>query len=45
MPGFTGGRKLHKAGQDEADTAELFFDGVRLPDSLGSGARGGGSPR
>jgi alkylation response protein AidB-like acyl-CoA dehydrogenase len=29
--GFTRGRKLHKVGQPEADTAELFFDNVRVP--------------
>lgn len=33
MPGFTRGRKLDKVGQDEADTAELFFDQVRIPDA------------
>ncbi|MEV5835500.1 acyl-CoA dehydrogenase family protein [Nocardia sp. NPDC052112] len=32
MAGFTRGRKLDKVGQDEADTAELFFDDVRVPD-------------
>lgn len=32
-PGFSRGRKLDKVGQDESDTAELFFDGVRLDDS------------
>jgi alkylation response protein AidB-like acyl-CoA dehydrogenase len=31
--GFTRGRKLDKVGQDEADTAELFFDDVRVPDT------------
>jgi long-chain-acyl-CoA dehydrogenase len=31
MPGFTRGRKLAKVGQPEADTAELFFDRVRVP--------------
>ena len=31
MAGFTRGRKLDKVGQHEADTAELFFDGVRVP--------------
>jgi alkylation response protein AidB-like acyl-CoA dehydrogenase len=31
MPGFTRGRKLDKVGQDEADTAELFFTDVRVP--------------
>jgi alkylation response protein AidB-like acyl-CoA dehydrogenase len=29
--GFTRGRKLEKVGQHEADTAELFFEDVRLP--------------
>ncbi|AWK76306.1 acyl-CoA dehydrogenase (plasmid) [Rhodococcus oxybenzonivorans] len=28
--GFSRGRKLDKVGQDESDTAELFFDDVRL---------------
>jgi alkylation response protein AidB-like acyl-CoA dehydrogenase len=31
MSGFSRGRKLAKVGQHEADTAELFFDGVRVP--------------
>jgi alkylation response protein AidB-like acyl-CoA dehydrogenase len=31
-PGFERGRKLEKVGQPEADTAELFFDNVRLTD-------------
>lgn len=31
LPGFERGRKLDKVGQPEADTAELFFDDVRLP--------------
>jgi long-chain-acyl-CoA dehydrogenase len=34
MPGFTRGRKLDKVGQPEADTAELFFDDVRVPEAL-----------
>jgi alkylation response protein AidB-like acyl-CoA dehydrogenase len=29
-PGFTRGRKLHKVGQPEADTAELFFEDVAV---------------
>lgn len=29
-PGFSRGRKLDKVGNDESDTAELFFDGVRV---------------
>ena len=32
-PGFNRGRKLDKVGQDEADTAELFFTDVRLTDA------------
>ena len=31
MAGFTRGRKLDKVGQEESDTAELFFEGVRVP--------------
>ncbi|KAA2261726.1 acyl-CoA dehydrogenase [Solihabitans fulvus] len=31
MRGFERGRKLDKVGQPESDTAELFFDDVRLP--------------
>lgn len=31
MEGFSRGNKLHKLGQHEADTAELFFDEVKLP--------------
>ena len=30
-PGFKKGRKLEKIGQEAADTAELFFDEVRVP--------------
>jgi acyl-CoA dehydrogenase len=30
-PGFRRGRKLEKVGQPGADTAELFFDNVRVP--------------
>jgi alkylation response protein AidB-like acyl-CoA dehydrogenase len=30
MPGFSRGRKLEKVGQHEADTAELFFEDVRV---------------
>ncbi len=33
MEGFTRGRKLDKVGQTESDTAELFFDNVRVPAS------------
>jgi alkylation response protein AidB-like acyl-CoA dehydrogenase len=31
MDGFSRGNKLNKLGQHEADTAELFFDEVRIP--------------
>lgn len=31
-PGFSRGRKLDKVGQAEADTAELFFENIRLGD-------------
>ena len=31
VPGFSRGRKLDKVGQPEADTAELFFDDLRVP--------------
>jgi alkylation response protein AidB-like acyl-CoA dehydrogenase len=43
-PGFRKGRKLEKMGQDAADTAELFFDDVRVPVSnlLGEENRGFG---
>ena len=30
MPGFERGRKFDKVGQDESDTAELFFTDVRI---------------
>ncbi|WP_328405460.1 acyl-CoA dehydrogenase family protein [Streptomyces sp. NBC_00390] len=33
MEGFTRGRKLDKVGQTESDTAELFFDEVRVQDT------------
>ncbi|TCK04310.1 acyl-CoA dehydrogenase family protein [Marinobacterium mangrovicola] len=31
MPGFSRGRKLKKLGLDSQDTAELFFDDVKIP--------------
>ena len=31
LPGFSVGRRLEKLGQHASDTAELFFDGVRVP--------------
>ena len=33
MVGFERGRKLDKVGQQESDTAELFFADVRVPDA------------
>jgi acyl-CoA dehydrogenase len=41
-PGFRKGRKLEKMGQQAADTAELFFEDVRVPASnlLGEENRG-----
>ncbi|MEV6424630.1 acyl-CoA dehydrogenase family protein [Streptomyces sp. NPDC051662] len=42
MPGFTRGRKLNKVGLHAQDTAELFFDEVRVPAAnlLGTPGRG-----
>jgi long-chain-acyl-CoA dehydrogenase len=42
MEGFTRGRKLDKVGQTESDTAELFFQDVRVPDALRIGDEGMG---
>jgi len=42
MEGFTRGRKLDKVGQTESDTAELFFDHVRVPDANRIGEVGRG---
>jgi acyl-CoA dehydrogenase len=41
-PGFRVGCALHKIGQHESDTAELFFDGVRVPAANRLGAEGQG---
>jgi acyl-CoA dehydrogenase len=41
-PGFRRGRKLDKIGQRAADTAELFFDNVRVPVSNLLGVEGQG---
>jgi acyl-CoA dehydrogenase len=41
-PGFRRGRKLNKMGQEAADTAELFFDDVRVPVSNLLGEEGKG---
>ncbi len=42
MPGFSRGRKLDKVGQEESDTAELFFDNVRVSDANRIGEEGRG---
>ena len=42
MPGFERGRRLEKVGQKAQDTAELFFDDVRVPSANLVGEEGGG---
>jgi len=43
LPGFRVGRVLEKIGQHASDTAELFFDGVRVPaENLLGGVEGRG---
>jgi alkylation response protein AidB-like acyl-CoA dehydrogenase len=42
MPGFTRGRKLDKIGMHAQDTAELFFNDVRVPVANRLGAEGDG---
>jgi alkylation response protein AidB-like acyl-CoA dehydrogenase len=42
MPGFERGERLAKIGQPEGDTAELFFDAVRVPAENVLGTVGGG---
>jgi len=42
MEGFVNGRKLDKVGMDESDTAELFFENVRVPDENRLGEEGMG---
>lgn len=44
MEGFERGRKLEKAGRWAQDTAELFFNGVRVPASNRLGEEGQGFP-
>jgi acyl-CoA dehydrogenase len=41
-PGFSRGRKLHKLGQNIADTAELFFENVEVGDDALLGGEGQG---
>ncbi|MEX1368427.1 MAG: acyl-CoA dehydrogenase family protein, partial [Nannocystaceae bacterium] len=41
-PGFVKGRKLDKMGMASQDTAELFFDGCRIPADNLLGAEGAG---
>jgi long-chain-acyl-CoA dehydrogenase len=41
-PGYSRGRKLDKVGQDEADTAEIFFEDVRVTDAEIIGELDGG---
>ncbi|PWR18345.1 acyl-CoA dehydrogenase family protein [Zavarzinia compransoris] len=42
LAGFRVGRRLEKLGQHASDTAELFFDGVRVPAANLLGAEGQG---
>jgi alkylation response protein AidB-like acyl-CoA dehydrogenase len=42
MPGFERGRNLHKIGMHSQDTAELFFDDVRVPVANRLGEEGEG---
>jgi len=42
MAGFSRGRKLDKVGQEESDTAELFFDNLRVSDANRIGEEGMG---
>lgn len=44
-PGFRRGRKLDKVGQAEADTAELFFDDMVVPEDALLGELGRGFPQ
>ena len=42
LPGFRVGRRLEKLGQHASDTAELFFDGMRVPSDHLLGKEGEG---
>ncbi|MCB1666763.1 MAG: acyl-CoA dehydrogenase family protein [Porticoccaceae bacterium] len=42
LPGFVKGKKIEKLGQHSSDTAELFFDNLRVPSSALLGETGKG---
>lgn len=42
LPGFSKGQKIEKIGQHSSDTAELFFENVRVPASALLGKEGKG---
>ena len=42
LPGFHVGKKLNKIGMMSSDTAELFFDDMRIPEKNRIGEEGGG---
>ena len=42
LPGFNKGKKIEKLGQHASDTAELFFDDVRIPADCRLGDEGRG---
>ena len=42
LPGFTRGQPIKKIGQHASDTAELFFDGIELPEDALLGEEGAG---
>lgn len=42
LPGFSCGKKIAKMGQHSSDTAELFFDNLRVPADCLLGAEGKG---
>lgn len=42
LPGFATGKPIHKIGQHSSDTAELFFENMRIPSSALLGQEGQG---
>lgn len=42
LPGFSRGQPIRKIGQHASDTAELFFDGIELPEDALLGEEGAG---